>query len=78
MGLELLIPLISHAKTYGYGRIPMSALLPKVLSKTQLLILSVHDFVVYEKTFMFAFIGEVCNVIYRKMNYTNLYDKTNT
>lgn len=56
----------------------MSALLPKVLSKTQLLILSVHDFVVYEKAFMSAFIGEVCNVIYRKMNYTNLCDKTNT
>lgn len=78
MGLELLIPLISHAKTYGYGRIPMSALLPKVLSETQLLILSVHDFVVYEKAFMSTFIGELCNVNYRKMNYTNLYDKINT
>lgn len=55
----------------------MSALLHKVLSETQLLILSVHDFVVYKKAFMFSVIGEVCNVVYRKMNYTSLYDKIN-
>lgn len=43
VGLELLlIPLIGFTTAYGYGEILIPALLPKVLSNTELVIHYVH------------------------------------